>query len=299
MKRIIAILMILCTLGLAGCSIGSSQGNFKFTKETYPKMGGSPSAELLGKAIAATAIGSDINSVDSLVDFSTTTAEAYEALCDGKLDILIAYEPDAKTLSYIKKSGKSVEYTPIAADALVMICSSENEVDSLTENQLSGIYSGRIKTWSEFGGKEIEILPYQSESGSGEQELFDRTLNMGDRLETATKEIIVSSSGELLTAASKYDNSEKAIGYATYHDMQLIIEGLSGTSNTVKILSVDGISPSLETIESGEYTLTEKLYVAVRKNSLSGSPERVLYNWICSEQGKELIKQQKYVSVSN
>ena len=293
MKKIIAVLLALCLICMTGCSIGSVKNSFKFTEESYPKTGGSPSAEELAKAIAATAVGKKRNEVDSLVSFSGTTLDAYKALCDEKIDILIAYEPDAEAQAYIKKSGKDLDITPIATDALVMICSGENAVDSLTVNQISGIYSGRIRNWRELGGADSEILPYQYDNSSAEQELFNRTLNLGDRLKTATKDVIAETSGELFSAAAKYDNGESAVGYAVYHSLKLN-KAAGEKLNTVKTLSVGGVQPTDETIESGEYELTENLCVVVRKSSLSGSAARVLYNWICSDQGRELIENEGY-----
>lgn len=293
MKRIIAIFLALCLFCLTGCSIGGNKNNFKFTDENYPKTAAALSAEDLAKAIAATAVGRTRTEVDSLITLSGTTADAYKALCDEKVDIVIAYEPDTQALAYIKESGKDIDMTPIATDALVMICSGDNEVDSLTENQIAGIYSGRIRSWKEVGGSDTEVMPYQCKDGSAEQELFTRTLNLGDRLKAATKDVLVDSTGQFLSASAKYDNGKGAIGYAVYHKLQL--DKAAGEKfSTVKTLMIDGVAATDETIESGEYTLTENIYVAVRKDSLTGSAARVLYNWICSDQGKELIGNEGY-----
>ena len=65
---------------------------------------------------------------------------------------------------------------------------------------------------------------------------------------------------------------------------------------TSKILALDGVQPSNETIGSGEYGLTNDFYVVIRKDAAEDSPERVLYNWICSAQGKELVEKENYVA---
>lgn len=296
MKKITALILAVCLLFLTGCTFSIDNNSFKFTNENFPKMGGSPTAAELGKAITATALGVKRSDAEAIVGFGSTTADSYKALCDGKLDILIAYEPDAQTEKYINKSGKVLEMSPVATDALVFICSEKNSADSLTLNQISGIYTGRIKNWSEVGGSDGEILPYQCKKGSPEQELFDRVVNLGDRLTVATNDVIMSSGSQFIKAAAKYDNSENAIGYALYH--QLYIDGITGgNSATVKMFSVGGALPSKETIESGDYKLTEDIYVVIRKDALSGSPERVLYNWICSRQGSEVIANENYTIV--
>ncbi len=289
MKKFIAILISFALLFLTACT---GAGNYKFTKESFPKVSGSASLENLAKAIVAAASESDINEVDELVDFSMSTFDAYKALCDKEVDFLLAYEPDAETLKYFKEKKQNLEMTEIVLDATVLVTSFKNGVDELTENQVNGIYSGRIKTWDEVGGEESVILPYQSLDGSAERELFDRTLNMGDRLNVATKDTVISSDG-LFTAVSQYKNSKNAIGYATYSQAQLLANGLSNNS-TVKLLKIDGIAPNAETVKNGEYPLSASVYAVIRKGSLSSSPERVLYNWVCSEQGRELAEREFY-----
>ena len=61
-----------------------------------------------------------------------------------------------------------------------------------------------------------------------------------------------------------------------------------------KILSVDGVAPSNETISDGSYPLTNDFYVVIRKSAEKDSPERILYNWVCSEQGRELVEKENY-----
>lgn len=288
MKRIIAITLTLCLLLLTACSV-STKSNYTFDETSFPKVGVTVSTEEIGKAVAATVLSKNVNEVEDFVQFSNSTLDAYKALCDGELDILIAFEPDEETSAYIKESGKDLEMTAVGVDALIMICSEKNDVDSLTENEINGIYSGRITNWNEVGGKKGTILPYQNKSGSAEQELFNRTLNMGDRLKTATEDLIIDSSGRFMSSEAIYDNSKNAVGYTTFRKYELVVDGLSSNTGTVKILSVNDIAPTRETIASGEYPLCENIYVVIRKTALNASAERVLYNWICSQQGREVI----------
>lgn len=290
MKKILAFLLALSLIFLVGCT---GEGNYNFTKDNFPKVGALSSIRDLAQKIAMAATQSELPNAGDLAEFPDTTYSAYEALCDKEIDILLAYAPDAQTEKYIKASGEKVEMSEIALDAVVFLTSFENPVDALTENQISGIYSGRIKTWDEVGGDDEEILPYQAADESSARELFDLTLNMGDRLSKATKDTIVSSAGELFAAASEYKNSKGAIGYTTYSASKLSANGLS-SDGTVKVLSVDDVAPTAETVKSGEYPLTEKVYVAIRKSSAVGSPERILYNWICSEQGLEFVTREWY-----
>ena len=304
MKKIIAILLVLVMVLLCGCTMADVEdkikdivdqdqnaSNFVFTKENYPKMGGSLANLPLGEAITATALGITREEANEMITFAGSTTDNYKAICDKEFDILLAYEPSEEAKEYIKNSGEELEMTPIGVDALVFICAKNNNVDSLTIQQVKDIYSGKITNWKELGGSDSEILAYQRNKDSGSQTLFDKLINLGDDLMEAPKNLIVGSMIGLLEAVADYDNSADALGYTVYYYLTNMETDKLSTS---KILSVGGVAPSNETIGDGTYPLTNDFYVVIRKSAEENSPERILYNWICSEQGKELVVRENY-----
>lgn len=308
-RRITALLLTLAMLFLCGCSFDmesikkkaenlmggdepvSNTGNFSFSKENYPKMGGSLANLPLGEAVTATVLGLTREEAGELISFKGSTTDNYKAVCDGEFDILLAYEPSEEAKDYMKEKGVELEMTPIGIDALVFICSKENEVDSLTTKQIKGIYSGEITSWGEVGGAGKDIIPYQRNKDSGSQTLFDKLINLGDKLIEAPKSLMIGSMIGLLEAVADYDNNENALGYTVYYYLtNMEKEKL----NTCKLLSVDGVAPSNQTISDGTYPLTNDFYVVIRKSAGEDSPERILYNWICSSQGRELVEKENY-----
>lgn len=267
-------------------------GDFVFTADNYPKMGGSLAALPLGEAVTATVLGIDRKAANGHIVFEGSTTDNYKAIVDGKFDILLAYEPSEEAKEYVAAHGKELEMTPIGIDALVFICSLENKVNSLTTQQIKDIYTGKITNWSEVGGEDLPIIPYQRNKDSGSQTLFDKIINLGDDLMDAPKEQIVGSMIGLLEAVAEYDNSEGALGYTVYYYLTNMESDKLGTS---KILAVDGVVPNNDTIGTGEYPFGNEFYVVIDKTLPEDSPARILYNWICSEQGRELVKQEKYV----
>lgn len=302
MKKITALLLVfLLTLtALAGCSgknelpeetSAEQTGTFTFTKENYPKMGGSLANLPLGEAVTATVLGITREEADELIKFEGSTTDNYKAIVDKDFDILLAYEPSEEAKAYIEEKNVPLEMTAIGVDALVFICSLENEVKSLTVDQIKDIYTGRLTSWAEVGGEDSDIIPYQRNKDSGSQTLFDKLINLGDELMEPEKDYIIGSMIGLLEAVADYDNSKDALGYTVYYYLTNMEKDKLTTS---KILDVDGITPSNETIGSGEYPLTNDFYVVIRKSAKENSPERILYNWICSEQGQELVEQENY-----
>lgn len=302
MKKIIALLLafLLTLTAFAGCSgnkdipketSAEQTGNFTFSKENYPKMGGSLANLPLGEAVTATVLGITREEADRLIKFEGSTTDNYKAIVDKEFDILLAYEPSEEAKAYIEEENVPLEMTPIGVDALVFICSLENAVKSLSVDQIKDIYTGRLTSWAQVGGEASDIIPYQRNKDSGSQTLFDKLINLGDKLMEPEKDYIIGSMIGLLEAVADYDNSKDALGYTVYYYLTNMEKDKLATS---KILDVDGITPSNETIGSGEYPLTNDFYVVIRKSAKENSPERILYNWICSEQGQELVEKENY-----
>lgn len=311
-KRTLAVLLVLSMLLLCACgaqteptdtpettttetttetTTSNLNGNFEFTKENYPRMGGSLANLPLGQAVTATVLGISREESNDLITFAGSTTDNYKAIVDGRFDILLAYEPSEEAKQYIKDSGEELEMTPIGVDALVFICSKDNPVDSLTIDQIKSIYSGKTTDWSAVGGPKGEIAAYQRNPDSGSQTLFDKLINLGDDLMEPPKAQQIDTMIGLLEAIADYDNSKNALGFTVYY---YLCNMEQDKLDTTKILAVDGIDPSNDSIGEGSYPLTNDFYVVIRKSAEENSPERVLYNWICSEQGEELVKQENY-----
>ena len=272
-------------------SSGPAENAFVFTAENYPRMGGSLANKPLGQAVAAAVLGITREDADAMISFTGSTTDNYKQLVDGGFDILLAYEPSEEAKAYIEEKNVPLEMTPIGVDALVFICSKENPVDSVTLDQIKSVYKGETTNWADLGGSNAEIVAYQRNPDSGSQTLFDKLVNLGDDLMDPPEGLRIGTMIGLLEAVADYDNSENALGYTVYYYLtNMEKEKL----DTAKILAVDNVEPSNETIGNGSYPLTNDFYVVIRASAEQNSPERILYNWICSAQGKELVLQENY-----
>ena len=224
----------------------SQTGEISFTRENFPRLDGSTATAPLGQAIAAVLLGESEDSVADLINFSRTT-ESYRQLMQGNADLLIAAEPNAAVFDEMEEAGFEIEMKPFANDALVFLVNEDNPVDSLTLEQLRGIYSGEITNWSEVGGDDMEIVPFQRNAESGSQVLMEKLVMDGADMAEPPEGYMIASMGGLIDAVKQYDNSANAIGYTVYyyaHDMQM--------AGGLKLIAVDGVEPGAETIRSGK-----------------------------------------------
>ena len=284
---------------LAACGAPEAQpsptpdaNQVSFTREICPRLDGSTATAPLGRAIAAVLLGESEDEVSDLIDFSRTT-ESYRELMRGNRDLVIAAEPNEAVFDEMKEAGFEIEMEPFAMDALVFMVNAGNPVESLTLEQLRGIYTGEITNWSEVGGEDAEIVAFQRNAESGSQVLMEKLVMDGTEMIDPPEGYMLSSMGGLMDAVKSYDNSSNAIGYSVYyyaHDMQM--------ADGLKLIAVDGVEPNQDTIRSGDYPFLNPYYVAIDAAEPENSMTRVLFDWILGPDGQKLVDMQGYVAVN-
>lgn len=284
---------------LAACGAPEAQpsptpdaNQVSFTRENFPRLDGSTATAPLGRAIAAVLLGESEDEVSDLIDFSRTT-ESYRELMRGNRDLVIAAEPNEAVFDEMKEAGFEIEMEPFAMDALVFMVNAGNPVESLTLEQLRGIYTGEITNWSEVGGEDAEIVAFQRNAESGSQVLMEKLVMDGTEMIDPPEGYMLSSMGGLMDAVKSYDNSSNAIGYSVYyyaHDMQM--------ADGLKLIAVDGAEPNQDTIRSGDYPFLNPYYVAIDAAEPENSMTRVLFDWILGSDGQKLVDMQGYVAVN-
>ena len=297
MKRILACFLALllplsACAGPAAVSTPSAPAQtITFTRENFPRLDGSTSTAPLGRAIAAVLLGETEDEVAGLIQFSRTT-QSYRQLMAGERDLVIAAEPNAAVFDEMEEAGFALSMEPFAYEGLVFVVNAGNPVDSLTLEQIQDIYTGQITNWAEVGGQNLPIVPFQRNAESGSQVLMEKLVMDGLPLMSPPEGNLVNTMGSLITGVMSYDNSANAIGYTVYyyaHDMEMA-EGL-------KILRVDGVSPSAGAIRSGEYPLRNPYYVAMDARTPEESMTYVLYHWLLGEEGQRLVARAGYASL--
>jgi len=266
---------------------------FVFTRENFPRMDGSTSTAPLAQAAATVLLGEPREAVAELAEFSRTT-QSFRNLAAGLSDILIVSEPTPDVFDELRAQGFSIEMAPIATDALVFVVNTSNPVESLTLEQLQGIYTGRITNWREVGGDDIDIVAFQRNAEAGSQVLMEKLVMDGlNMAEAPTQQIMTAfGMGELISAIQGFDGSASAIGYTVFYfaeDMRMA-EGL-------KILAVDGVRPGPETIRNTEYPFLNPYYVVIGASEPEDSPARIMFNWLQSDEGQSLVSHEGYVSI--
>jgi len=266
---------------------------FTFTHENFPRINGSPATAPLAQAAACVLLGESRENVADMTVFTRTT-QAFRSLAAGESDILIAGEPTPDVRSDLDRQNINIEMAPIAIDALVFVVSASNPVDNLTTEQLRWIYNGTVTNWQQLGGEDSEIEAFQRNEEAMSQVLMQKLVMDWEPMADAPIKTFSSEfeMGESITAIKGFDGSAGAIGYTMFYyaDVMEMAEGL-------KILSIDGITPGRETIINGQYPFLNPYYAVINATQPEDGHVRIMWSWLQSEEGQELIRRQGYVSL--
>lgn len=220
---------------------------------------------------------------------SSTTPEAYRRLIAGEADIIFAAGPSIGQKREAESAGVELEMTPIGREAFVFFVNSRNSLDGLSSEEIRKIYSGELVNWQEVGGNDDEIRPFQRPEDSGSQTTFIKFMDKTPIQEPEVEEM-ASGMGGMITEVASYRNYKNAIGYTfRFYSTGMV------RNDKIKLLAVDGIEPTIETIRSGEYPLTSEFY-AITAGTDNPNVQPFI-DWILSEQGQELVEKTGYVSV--
>ena len=267
--------------------------------DEFPITDGSTACIPLIAQIMADTTGLDLETARSAVT-TNTTAQAWRNLglygnnYGDSVKLIIAYEAPESVKEELKADGDPLEQKAIGRDALVFIVNEENPVQSLTQQQLRDIYAGRITSWKDVGGVDSPIVAFQRGVDSGSQTLFKKLLiDKGDgQLMAAPTELAPADMGGLVDSIAEYNNSANAIGFSVYYyiDQMYSKPGL-------RLLAVDGVTPGNDTIADESYPLCNEFYAVVHADAAPDSPQRKVYDWLDTDEGRRCIEKAGYVAV--
>ena len=215
------------------------------------------------------------------------TVSAYKSLIDREVDIIFVAPPSKAQLEMAAEAEVAFRYTPIGKEAFVFFVNARNPVESLSVEQLQGIYSGEITNWKEVGGKNEPIRAFQRNENSGSQTAF-RYFMEGKEIMTPPQNDIVRAMAPIISHTADYTNYSNAIGFS----FRFYANEMVGNKG-IRLLKINGIYPATETIKDNTYPLASQFFaVSLADNDKANVLE--LLEWITSEQGQYLVEKTGY-----
>lgn len=317
MKKAVQIIVVLLLMAaiVAGCIFAYSKFTSKDTEENkgeetkkeevsneplfslkeYPKVDASLATQPLTNAFFENFTGEKVNEEE--LDY-TNTHPGYVRLINDEVDLIVVTEPSEEELALAKEKGVELEVIPVVREGFVFYVNGENEVEDLTLEQIQKIYTGEITNWSEVGGADAEIVPYQRPANSGSQTgMLSLVMKDLDIIEPKTENLVETMS-QIINLVSDYDNGLNSIGYSYYYYATTMYDEIdSEVAQGIRLLGINGVKPTSETIQNGTYPIQTNYYIVINKNEPADSNTRRLVEAMLSERGQQVAEEAGYVRV--
>lgn len=261
MKKIICLALALAmvlTLSLSACAKGLSG--------TVSTNGSTSMEKVVG--ILSEQFMEDNGDVTVTYD-ATGSGTGIEAVANGTCDIGLA----SRGLKDVE-TEKGLVATTVALDGIAIIVNAECPVEDLTVEQIADIFTGKVTSWEDFGGKG-DIACIGREAGSGTRDGFESITGTKDTCVLAQE---LTSTGAVIAAVK---SSPNAIGYASLS----AVEGQEG----IRVLTVNGVACTEETVLDGSYVVQRPFNLVTVEGKDLSQAAKAFFDYMLSAEASELI----------
>ena len=259
MKKIISILLVLVFAASALTGCGEESGG------TVSTDGSTSMEEVIG------ALGEAFEAENSGVTFTynpTGSGSGIQAVLEGRFDIGLS----SRRLKEEEKA-EGLKETVLAYDGIAVVVNPENPISDLSVETIAKIYTGEITNWKEVGGNDAEIVLIGREAGSGTRDGFESITQTEDACKYRQE---LTSTGDVVTTVAQNPN---AIGYAS----------LASVKDGVRAVSVDGVTPSEDTIKDGSYIVQRPFVLVTKEGAELSETAQKFFDFITSPEAAEII----------
>jgi phosphate transport system substrate-binding protein len=167
-----------------------------------------------------------------------------------------------------------------AVDGVGVVVNPKNPVHALNEAQVKAVFAGTIGNWKDLGGPDKAINLYTRDEASGTRAVFwKKALGKGP---ISAKANVVVSNGAMKSAVA---SDPYGIGYVS----------VGHIDESVTPVTLDGVTPTLETVKSGVYPIARGLY-----SNTKGDPSglsKAFIDFLFSPAGQSIAAEKGFVAI--
>ena len=280
MKKILAFALsaVMALALLAGC--GNQTDNNSSNNDNGGDASDTPAASVSGtvstdgstsmeKVIGALSESYMAAHKDVTVNYNPTGSGAgITAVQEGTCDIGLS----SRALKDEEKAA-GLKETVLAYDGIAIIVHPDNPVSDLSIEQIAKLYTGEITNWKDVGGSDAEVVLIGREAASGTRDGFESITGTKDKCQYRQE---LTSTGDVITAVSQ---NPDAIGYAS----------LAAIKDSVKALSVDGVTPSEATVKDGSYPVQRPFVLVTVEGKTLSAAAQSFFDYATSADAADII----------
>lgn len=282
-------------LGLTACG-GNNSGDQGSSDQGGSDKGGDKGASLSGSIVCSGATsfqplvesaGNQFMDANPDVNITITGGGSGQGLSDikdgkaqiGRSDVFAETKLEAADVEKLVDNQ-------VAVVGMGPIVNKNVDVDNLTTDQLKGIFTGQITDWSEVGGTAGAIQVINRKAGSGTRATFEDAVLQGATVPDSFKPVAEEdSSGTVVEKVSQTEGSISYLAFSYYDDSKF------------KALSVDGVEPKQENVESGDFKIWAYEHMYISKDADDVTKAFIDYMLSDDVQGK-LVSEEGFIPVT-
>jgi phosphate transport system substrate-binding protein len=205
------------------------------------------------------------------------TGRGLEALAAGTLDVSGA----GRALTSAERKAGLVG-TVVAHDALAVYVHRTNPVKDLTVAQLRDVLAGKVTSWKQLGGRDVQIVPLTEPAASKRAtvHLVEELVMKGAAFGPGAREL------ELIAEQlAEVSRSEGAVCVASVGYLAVVEPEVR---DGVRAISLEGLPPTDANIRSGAYALARPMLLVTRGPP---TPEvKSLVDFVLSREGQAVVE---------
>jgi len=259
---------------------------------------GCGSESVAGRSLASESVSVTLTGSSTIAPLVQAAAEAYEATHpDVRINVQTGGSSrgiadavkglnDIGMTSRALKPGEGTELTPhvVARDGVAFVVHADNAVDGLMASQAEDIFTGRVTNWSAVGGRDRPIVVVNRPEGRSELELVSSFFDL--KPADMRADVV---GGENQQAVKLVAGNPDAIVYLSMGTA--LYEAQAGTP--IRVLSLDGVEASVETVVDGSYPLGRPLVLVTGERV--GAAAQNFLDYLMSPAVDGVIAEQSFV----
>ncbi|HEY9641881.1 MAG TPA: PstS family phosphate ABC transporter substrate-binding protein [Coleofasciculaceae cyanobacterium] len=203
--------------------------------------------------------------------------------------------------------GFTLKEIPVALEGIAVVVHPDLQIPGLTLDQLKGIYTGQITNWSQVGGANIPIVPYSRRlEDGGTVEFFAENVLSGGKFGNSVQ--LINTTTQAIQSVSSnpggiyYASAPEIIGQCGVKPI-----ALGRQPNELVVPYQEPLIPASqcpgqrnqinsETLQSGQYPLTRRLFVIVKQDGQADQQAGEAYaHLLLTDQGQKLLNSAGFV----
>ncbi|HSF95428.1 MAG TPA: phosphate ABC transporter substrate-binding/OmpA family protein [Thermohalobaculum sp.] len=211
------------------------------------------------------------NLLETFLVKSSISDDAFSALLEKRANIGLSSRRILRTEAReLRESGAGNmvdvrQERIVAVDPMTIIVNPSNPVTQIRELELSAIYQGLIRNWSELGGPDLPITLYTYDAGTTSRLYFDELALTGAPMSTAAK--IITDDNAMAAAVNADPGGIGYVGYAFQRG-----------AKPLSLLLNCGIAalPTPFASKTEQYPLHRRLYMYARADGMTETVQQFL-----------------------